>query len=115
VNASEPPAKLYQLIVTVVAVTLCRRIGVLQPVVCVGVGQKQSDFVTFGRKNFVAGVAVAEYPIAVVTVSMLICAAIVPPIASILIEYSPSARQSVPPVVHGVFVVPCVLNENRGS
>ena len=48
-----------QLIVTVVAVTLCRRIGVDQPVVCVGVGQKQSDFVRFGRKNFVAGVAVA--------------------------------------------------------
>ena len=60
VNASEPPAKLYQLIVTVVAVTLCRRMGVLHPVVCVGVGQKQSDFVRFGRKNFVAGVAVAE-------------------------------------------------------
>src|SRR5438309_1431110 len=59
VKASEPPAKLYQLIVTVVAVTLCRRMGVLQPVVCVGVGQKQSDFVRFGRKNLVAGVAVA--------------------------------------------------------
>ena len=45
---------------TVVAVTLCRRIGVDQPVVAVGVGQKQSDFVTFGKKNFSAGVAVAE-------------------------------------------------------
>src|SRR5687768_2747839 len=29
--------------------------------------------------------------------------------------YSPSARQSVPPVEHGVFEVPCVLNEKRGS
>src|SRR5216117_2975080 len=65
VNARAPPVKLYQRSVTVVAVTLCRRIGVVQPVVCVGVGQKQSDFVRFGRKNFTAGVAVAEYPIAV--------------------------------------------------
>src|SRR5438445_823460 len=115
VKASEPPAKLYQLIVTVVAVTLCRRMGVLQPVVCVGVGQKQSDFVRFGRKNLVAGVAVAEYPIAVVAVSMFTWAAMVPPVASILIAYSPSARQSLPPVLHGVFVVPWVLNEKRGS
>src|SRR5687767_14416133 len=29
--------------------------------------------------------------------------------------YSPSARQSVPPVEHGMFDVPCVLNEKRGS
>src|SRR5216117_3796841 len=46
---------------------------------------------------------------------MFTCAAIVPPAASILIEYSPSARQSAPPVAHGTFVVPWVLNENRGS
>src|SRR5919197_5112317 len=58
VNASVPPVKLYHRSVTVVAVTLCRRIGVVHPVVGVGVGQKQSDFVRFGRKNFVAGVAV---------------------------------------------------------
>ena len=32
VNASAPPTKLYQLTVAVVAVTLCRRIGVVQPV-----------------------------------------------------------------------------------
>src|SRR5436190_18169436 len=115
VNASVPPWKLYQLIVTVVGVTLCRRIGVDQPVVCVGVGQKQSDFVRFGRKNFVAGVAVAEYPIAVDAVSMFTCAAMVPPEAAILIAYSPSARQSAPPVVHGVCVLFCVLNEKRGS
>src|SRR3954471_11401880 len=43
------------------------------------------------------------------------CAAIVPPTASILIVYSPSARQSVPPMLQGTFVVPWVLNENRGS
>src|SRR5947207_15029169 len=115
VKASVPPWKLYQLIVTVVAVTLCSRIGVDQPVVCVGVGQKQSDFVRFGRKNFVAGVAVAEYPIAVDAVSMFTCAAMVPPEAAILITYSPSARQSAPPVVHGVCVLFCVLNEKRGS
>ena len=42
-------------------------------------------------------------------------AAMVPPVASILIAYSPSARQSLPPVLHGVFVVPWVLNEKRGS
>src|SRR5256714_9584298 len=59
VKASAPPLKLYQRRVTVVAVTLCSRIGVDQPVVCVGVGQKQSDFVRFGRKNFVAGGAAA--------------------------------------------------------
>jgi hypothetical protein len=29
--------------------------------------------------------------------------------------YSPSARQSVPPVEHGVFDVPCVPKEKRGS
>jgi len=51
---------LYHLIVTVVAVTLWSRIGVEKPVLGVGVGQKQSDFVRFGRKNFVAGTAVAE-------------------------------------------------------
>src|SRR6266850_3546385 len=39
----------------------------------------------------------------------------VPPTASILIAYSPSARQSAPPVVQGTFVVPCVLKEKRGS
>src|SRR3989442_14071821 len=39
----------------------------------------------------------------------------VPPSASILMAYSPSARQSAPPVVQGTFVVPCVLNEKRGS
>ena len=39
----------------------------------------------------------------------------VPPTASILMLYSPSARQSTPPVVQGRFVVPCVLNEKRGS
>src|SRR5437762_2437755 len=115
VNASAPPLKLYQRRVTVVAVTLCSRIGVDQPVVCVGVGQKQSDFVRFGRKSFVAGVAVAEYPIAVVAVSMFTCAAMLPPAASILMEYSLSARQSAPPVVHGVLVVPWVVNEKRGS
>src|SRR2546427_97412 len=115
VNASPPPWKLYQLTVTVVAVTLCRRIGVDQPVVCVGVGQKQSDFVRFGRKNFVAGAAVAEYPIAVDAVSMFTCAAMFPPAAVILIEYSPSARQSAPPVVHSVWVLFCVLKEKRGS
>src|SRR3982074_3405021 len=60
VKASDPPRKLYQLIVALVAVTLCSRIGVDQPVVGVGVGQKQSDFVRLGRKNLVAGVAVAE-------------------------------------------------------
>src|SRR5712691_3835885 len=33
----------------------------------------------------------------------------------ILMLYSPSARQSAPPLEHGTFVVPCVLNEKRGS
>src|SRR5438874_10384702 len=115
VNASAPPRKLYQLIVTVVAVMLCSRIGVDHPVVCVGVGQKQSDFVRFGRKYFVAGAAVAEYPIAVAGLATLIWAAMLPPAASILMLYSPSARQSAPPVVQGVCVVACVLNEKRGS
>src|SRR6266705_6606933 len=46
---------------------------------------------------------------------MFTCAAMLPPVASILIEYSPSARQSAPPVLQGAFVVPWVLNENRGS
>src|SRR5256885_6488759 len=63
VKASAPPWKLYQLIVAVVAVTLCRRIGVLQPVVCVGVGEKQSGLVRVGREYFVAGDAGAEEPI----------------------------------------------------
>src|SRR6266545_926052 len=40
-------------------------------------------------------------------------ARLVPPV--ILMLYSPSARQSAPPVEQGVFVVPCVLNEKRGS
>ena len=78
-------------------------------------GQKQSDFVRFGRKYFVAGDAVAEYPIAVAGLATLICAAMVPPTASILMLYSPSARQSAPPPLQGAFVVPCVLNEKRGS
>src|SRR2546428_13809529 len=43
VKASEPPRKLYQLIVAVVAVTLCRRIGLLQPVGCVRRRQEDSD------------------------------------------------------------------------
>ena len=46
---------------------------------------------------------------------MFTWAAMVPPSASIRIEYSPSARQSAPPVLHGTFVVPCVLKEKRGS
>src|SRR5919201_6469432 len=103
VNARAPPRKLYQLSVTVVAVTLCNKMGVDQPVDCVGVGQKQSDFVRFGRKNLLLGVAVAEYPIAVVLVSTLIWAAMFPPVASILIAYSPSARQSAPPTLHSMF------------
>src|SRR6266545_246891 len=36
-------------------------------------------------------------------------------LAEIVTLYSPSARQSAPPVEHGTFVVPCVLNEKRGS
>src|SRR5207253_4805862 len=51
VYASAPPKKLYHLIVTVVAVTLWSKIGVEKPVLGVGVGQKQSDFVRFGRKR----------------------------------------------------------------
>ena len=42
-------------------------------------------------------------------------AAMLPPTASILMLYSPSARQSAPPVVQGVWVVACVLKEKRGS
>src|SRR2546427_10003393 len=44
VKASEPPAEVYQVIVTGVAVTLCREVGVLQPGACGGLGQKQSGF-----------------------------------------------------------------------
>src|SRR6266516_4995234 len=44
-----------------------------------------------------------------------IAAASVAPLAEMRTLYSPSARQSAPPVEHGTFVVPCVLNEKRGS
>src|SRR5882672_3550097 len=54
-------------------------------------------------------------PIEVEALTTFTWAAMVPPIASILMVYSPSARQSVPPVLQGTFVVPWVLNENRGS
>src|SRR5712664_3819941 len=44
-----------------------------------------------------------------------IAAASVAPLAEMRMLYSPSARQSAPPVAQGVFAVPCVLNEKRGS
>src|SRR2546428_8414738 len=94
VKASVPPWKLYQLRVAVVAVTLWRRIGVVHPAV------PPRNFVRLGRKNFVAGVAVSPEPIgpeptegeARTTVTL---AAVVPPVASILMGDFPSARQSV--------------------
>src|SRR5256885_7040167 len=89
VKASAPPLKLYQRRVTVVAVTLCSRIGVDQPVVCVGVGQKQSDFVRFGRKNFVAGVALAEDPIAPDARSVFSAPAMLPPPALTAFSITP--------------------------
>src|SRR5258706_14735686 len=54
-------------------------------------------------------------PMGVEALTTFTGAGMVPPTASILMVYSPSARQSVPPVLHGTFVVPWVLNENRGS
>src|SRR5438309_647768 len=44
-----------------------------------------------------------------------IAAASVAPLAVMRTLYSPSARQSAPPVEQGVFAVPWVLNEKRGS
>src|SRR5712692_7222411 len=44
-----------------------------------------------------------------------IAAASVAPLAEMRTLYSPSARQSAPPVEHETFVVPWVLNEKRGS
>src|SRR2546423_271932 len=93
VKASAPPLKLYQRSVTVVAVTLCSRIGVDQPVVCVGVGQKQSDLVRFGRKNFVAGGAGAAEAIAGGGGPRFSCAAGGPPPASLFCSESSAARQ----------------------
>src|SRR2546423_1335734 len=94
VKASAPPLKLYQRSVTVVAVTLCSRIGVDQPVVCVGVGQKQSDLVRFGRKNFVAGGARAASPLRGGGVPMFPRAARAPPPASSFFHDSPSPEPS---------------------
>src|SRR4029077_14895098 len=48
-------------------------------------------------------------------VSTFTCPAMLPPAASTLTVYSPSARQSAPPVLQAMLVVPCVLKENRGS
>src|SRR5439155_638139 len=45
----------------------------------------------------------------------LTIAVIIPVPPSTTTEYCRSARQSLPPVLHGVFVVPWVLNEKRGS
>src|SRR5688500_9215845 len=46
----------------------------------------------------------------------LTCAAIRLPAGPLIFTlYSPSARQSVPPVAQGMFAVPWVLNEKRGS
>src|SRR5438445_13176998 len=50
VYASAPPKKLYHLIVTVVAVTLWRRIGVEKPVRGVGIVREQSEVVRVGRQ-----------------------------------------------------------------
>src|SRR3982751_4065656 len=49
VVARAPPMKLYQLTVTVVAVTLCSMIGVDHPTVALDVGQKHRPLVRFGR------------------------------------------------------------------
>src|SRR6185436_7959654 len=49
VVTSAPSLKRYHRRVAAVAVTLWRMIGVVQPVVGVGLGQKQSDFVILGR------------------------------------------------------------------
>jgi len=52
---------------------------------------------------------------AVASLMTFIAAASVPPLAEMRTLYSPSARQSAPPVLHATLVVPCVLNEKRGS
>src|SRR5687768_4102312 len=87
-TASEPSAKRYHEILTVVAVMLCRTRGVDQP------SAPPRRRVTFGRNRRVAGCVRAEYPAAVVspitftTAAMLLPA---PPLATN--EYSPLPRQ----------------------
>src|SRR5713101_5819367 len=81
-----PSAKRLHSIDAPVAVTLCRRIGVVQP------PGPPSVRVTFGKKNFGAGDPVAVYPIALSGLITLTAAAIVP-LAEALNVNSPSVRQ----------------------
>src|SRR5256885_14452487 len=96
VKASAPPWKLYQLSVAVVAVTLCRRIGVVHPAV------PPRNFVRLGRKYFVAGVAGAGEPLPVEghegeALATFTWAARGPPAGAILKGDLPPAGQAGPP------------------